>query len=201
MKRIFFIAMISLLAISIGNSQTTEAQWREMIQTAQTSIDNALIRDCPTGVDLNTYKLRLLKGEAVLTEEARLKIAAQQAELVKYGQEVAVKNNLDYEDETDLIIYCMFSPNADLSNGEFSPQAVAGRMAGDGLTWDEVLYCAGVAIGADAVYALTQSGASSWSVGTIKRVFKSVAKRFLGPVGVVVATISFGGCLITQGFD
>jgi hypothetical protein len=58
------------------------------------------------------------------------------------------------------------------------------------------LECAIEALGFDAIYALGHSGASSWSWSTMKSVFKGVAKRFLGPIGVAIAVVSFTTCML-----
>lgn len=55
--------------------------------------------------------------------------------------------------------------------------------------------CAMVAIGADALWALGGSAAASWSKAAMARAFGAVAKRFLGPIGVAIAVVSFGVCL------
>lgn len=57
--------------------------------------------------------------------------------------------------------------------------------------------CGIAAIGGDAAYSLAYSGASSWTWSVMKSVFKSVAKRFLGPIGVAFAVISFATCMLT----
>jgi hypothetical protein len=46
--------------------------------------------------------------------------------------------------------------------------------------------------GADALYSLSLSNASTWTYSAMKNAFKAVAKRFLGPIGVAVAVVSFG---------
>lgn len=58
------------------------------------------------------------------------------------------------------------------------------------------LECGLAALGGDALYSLSLSGASSWTWYTMKSVFKSVAKRFLGPIGVAFAVVSFGICML-----
>jgi hypothetical protein len=57
--------------------------------------------------------------------------------------------------------------------------------------------CGITALGGDALYALSQSGASSWTWGAMKTAFKSIAKKFLGPIGVAVAVVSFGLCMLS----
>jgi len=52
-----------------------------------------------------------------------------------------------------------------------------------------------IALGVDAIWALGGSNAKSWSKSAIKKAFGSVAKRFLGPVGVAITVTSFGLCM------
>lgn len=199
MKKFILITIFGLLVVIASYGQTSTEQWGELIKTTQKGIDAILIKECPADVDIYTYKLRLYKGEAPLSEEAKSKLAAFNSKLVKYGQEVAGIRDLIYEEESDLIVYAMFSPDARIESGYFTTEETIARQRG--LSWSEVLHCAGIAIGADAVAMLSQSGASSWSISTIKKVFKGVAKRILGPIGVAIATITFAGCLINEGFD
>lgn len=60
---------------------------------------------------------------------------------------------------------------------------------------NEYVRCAMVAIGADVLWALGGSSASTWTVAMMTRAFSVVAKRFLGPIGVAIAVVSFGLCL------
>lgn len=58
------------------------------------------------------------------------------------------------------------------------------------------LSCGIAALGADALAALAHSSASSWTWGAMKSAFKSIAKKFLGPVGVAIAVVSFAVCML-----
>lgn len=58
-----------------------------------------------------------------------------------------------------------------------------------------VVDCAMIALGIDALWALGGSNASSWSKPAMKKAFKAVAKRALGPIGVAIAVVSFGLCM------
>lgn len=69
------------------------------------------------------------------------------------------------------------------------------------LYWKDYARCAGVAIGADAIWALGTSTASSWTIAALTRAFSAVAKRFLGPIGVGIAVVSFGICLHEAYYD
>jgi hypothetical protein len=60
----------------------------------------------------------------------------------------------------------------------------------------EIGTCAAIATGADVLWALGTSNASSWTKGAMKRAFGTIAKKAMGPVGVAIAVVSFGLCLI-----
>lgn len=60
---------------------------------------------------------------------------------------------------------------------------------------NSITTCAMQAIGLDIVYSLTQSSAKTWSKKVIKKLFKTVAKRALGPVGVAIAVVEFTLCM------
>jgi hypothetical protein len=55
--------------------------------------------------------------------------------------------------------------------------------------------CVIKALGGNALYSLAFSGAASWSAATMTIVFKAVAKRFLGPIGVAIAVVTFTMCM------
>lgn len=61
---------------------------------------------------------------------------------------------------------------------------------------NKILECGIKALGFDALAALAQSTASAWTWGAIKTAFKTVAKKMYGPIGVAVAVIEFGICML-----
>jgi hypothetical protein len=63
------------------------------------------------------------------------------------------------------------------------------------ITWGDTVDCAAAAIGVDLIWSVGSSTAK-WSKKSIKKLFKSVAKRFLGPIGVAFAVISFTYCMV-----
>lgn len=62
-------------------------------------------------------------------------------------------------------------------------------------TGSQVGDCAAKAIGADLLFSFAQSGAKAWSKAAIKKAFKTIAKRALGPVGAAVAVVEFAICM------
>ncbi len=66
------------------------------------------------------------------------------------------------------------------------------------LRWMEVSSCAAAAIGADILYALAAEGggkSDKWKKKAIKKLFGKIASRFLGPIRVAIAVVSFGTCI------
>ncbi|MBC5835896.1 hypothetical protein G6N05_13650 [Flavobacterium sp. F372] len=95
-------------------------------------------------------------------------------------------------EDVDLIFYSSFSPNLPIEKGEL---AIIQSSETSKISRNEFINCALGAIGADALNSLAFSGASSWSIGAMTTAFTGVAKRFLGPIGVGIAVISFGLCM------
>lgn len=66
-------------------------------------------------------------------------------------------------------------------------------------SWKEIkpyFRCLVDALGVDAMSALTQSVAKNWNKAVLKRVFKIVAKKMYGPIGVMIFTIEFARCAL-----
>lgn len=61
--------------------------------------------------------------------------------------------------------------------------------------WEKAGECALIAIGFDFTTFLSSSGITKWKKAALKRAFKSVAKKALGPAGVAIAVIDFGLCM------
>ncbi|RAJ78964.1 hypothetical protein CLV59_10624 [Chitinophaga dinghuensis] len=55
--------------------------------------------------------------------------------------------------------------------------------------------CAMKAIGADILWALGTSSATTWTVATLRTAFGTAARKFLGPIGVAIAVGEFAWCL------
>lgn len=60
---------------------------------------------------------------------------------------------------------------------------------------DDIIKCGMVAVGADLIYALQGSNLKTWSKPLVKKAFKTVALRALGPIGAAIAVVSFAVCL------
>ena len=63
------------------------------------------------------------------------------------------------------------------------------------ITWNEAAACAISALVFDFAGFGFASSATTWSMVAMKRAFKAVTKKALGPVGVMIAVAEFGFCL------
>jgi hypothetical protein len=193
MKKILFglIAMV-VLGLTDSYSQTSKESWNKMMVNYKKSVENILTKECPKNLSLDKFRTSLILGENKLSSYATSEIELLLLlPLKEYGKEFAIKHSLDNSDESSLIFYSSFSPVIEIVDSEI----IAAPLGEYRLTWAEVGNCAIAAIGADALYSLAFSGASSWSMAALTSTFTGVAKRFLGPIGVAIAVVSFSLCL------
>lgn len=87
------------------------------------------------------------------------------------------------------------SSNTNYSHADITPFGFFVAPAFAEVTTSGVFNCAMNALGADILLSLGQSSAKKWSKAVIKRVFKSVAYKAIGPVGATIAIIEFGLCI------
>jgi hypothetical protein len=191
MKKIFYSIIATVLLLNLSYGQTSNSDWTNMMENYRNLVENILSKECPKGMDIDKFKTSLIKGEMELSESNQEIILSYTEPLKRYGLEFANKNKLKSLEESDLIFYSSISPDIPVENGEI----LAAKVGTPGLTWADVGNCALAALGADALYSLAFSGASSWSVAALTTTFSGVAKRFLGPIGVAIAVTTFGLCL------
>lgn len=63
------------------------------------------------------------------------------------------------------------------------------------ISWEQAGLCAFKVIGGEIIDEIKASGAKRITKTLVKKVFKTVAKRLLGPVGALIAVVEFGECL------
>lgn len=175
----------------------TDTYYFEMMKTMQDRVDKILLDVKPSRLSLQDYKVELIDGKESLSEKAQEEIMIAAAPLIEYGRFMALENQIDIDpddpSETMALGYFL-SPSAD--PGVTYPGNYTGSVyQTNGITPGEIAICAAVAIGADLIWSLGASSASTWTVAAITKAFSGVAKRFLGPIGVAIAVVSFGVCL------
>lgn len=190
MKKLIFGFIATIMITSLSFGQTSFKDWSSMMKTYKSSVESVLSKECPKNMDIEKFRKSLILGENKLSSNGLAEISKLTLPLKNYGKEFATKNKLELTDEASLIFYSSFSPDLPIDDGGINVVALGG-----GLTWADVGNCALAALGADALYSLAFSGASSWSIAALTTTFTGVAKRFLGPIGVSIAVVSFGLCL------
>jgi hypothetical protein len=197
MQKLLFGLIATVMFIFVGNAQTSKKDWFKMMENSKFQIDKLLTKECPSGMPLNEFKNALIMGKNALSSNAQRSITQIYEPLRLYGEAFAIKHNLELRDESSLLFYSSLEPDTPMGDGAI----IVAVNSTPGLTWAEVGNCALFAIGADALYSLAFSGASSWGVAAMTQAFTSVAKRFLGPIGVAIAVVSFGLCIAEQSTD
>lgn len=174
----------------------TKVSYKEMMYNLKNDIDSVVLESKPESISLENYKIKLLNGELEMSEKQINKISFFLEKLSNYGKFLAQKNNIDIDvnnKSSTIALGGLYSPEDNMEtkykklkiNSEESLQS---RMN----PW---LECALIALGADALWALGGSAASAWTAAAMTRAFTAVAKRFLGPIGVAIAIVSFGICM------
>lgn len=149
----------------------------------------------PDTITLEAYKLMLLEGKIILSLKAEEELLKASNILERYGKFLVEKHQLSISiiDKNDLIaVGGLFEPNHELLQNK---AAVKYLGISQKMELEDFLKCAAVAVGADALFALGGSSATAWSAAALTRAFSAVAKRFLGPIGVAIAVVSFSLCL------
>lgn len=178
--------------ISMINNITSVQQLAD-IQNAT----NAIIQYAPTPDNSNT---QIDINIAALNNSLSPLIQESKQYLYSKGlseqdiQDMLVEHNGKSE---DLIVFVMALTDAEVQAPVISRNYLEPfiHTANAQLDANDYPMCAIVAIGADVLYSLAASGLKTWSKPLIKKAFGTVAKRFLGPVGVAIAVVSFGVCL------
>jgi len=175
----------------------TDNDYNKMLFQLNDDIDLILSNSKPKDITLENYKLKLINGEIPILSSDYNKILELSEELSNYGVDFAIKNKIDIDIEdfsSTISIGGLYGPSDEIDtkydgfNSDYNYiQAKLGPK--------ELLVCGAVAIGADALWALGGSSASAWTAAAMTKAFTAIAKRFLGPVGVAIAVVSFGVCL------
>lgn len=179
-----------------------------MLNDINTQFEVILNESKPKDLSLSEYKMALITGKIGLSLSEQNKILNATKPLIDYSSKLAKRNSIELDDLSSKIAFGgLYAPNDNL-NSKYNENSFK---AGNKLSIiksnasnvkqvmkidaNEVLDCALTAIGADALWAFQGSSAASWSAAAMAKAFTSIAKRFLGPVGVAIAAVSFGLCI------
>jgi hypothetical protein len=177
----------------------TEVDYIELISNLKIDIDSVISESRPKSVTLSDYKIKLLQGELNMSKEQENKILVLSKKLSDYGAYLALKNNveIDTDDKSSTIaLGGLYSPEDNIDT-KFNKIK---KVKEDNVQYkmNPWLECGMIAVGADALWALGGSSASAWTAAAMTKAFTAVAKRFLGPIGVAIAVITFGVCMASK---
>ncbi len=179
---------------SILLEEMSNIEHQNLLLELNTQIEDILIDFKPIKTDMASFKLDVISGKYELPESTLNKLTSALEPLENYGR--AVSESIGSTDSRIEEYYSLgiFKPEDKFSSTYFSESFEDLRDTRK-LDGSDFLRCGAVAIGADALWALGGSSASAWSRAAMKKAFTAVAKRFLGPIGVAIAAVSFGVCL------
>jgi hypothetical protein len=176
-----------------------QESYSNMLKTLKKKIDNLLLERKPLGLSLEEYKVELIKGKYSLTELDKNKILSFTTDLNNYGEFIAMNEglNFDRKDKSELFATAgLLSPKV-MTMINVNQNKLHAKMMPD---WSVIATCAAIAVGADILWSLGDSSVK-WTTKSIVKAFSKVAKRFLGPVGVAIAIVSFGMCIAEHSID
>lgn len=174
----------------------TETDYFELISGLKKDMDSILLESKPQGFSLEVYKRMILLGDMHLSSIQKKRILISSEKLSRYGKFLLKKSKIDIDinDKSNQLAFGgLFKPTDNINS-----KIINQKNDQITLKMNPWIECALFAIGADAIWALGSSSASAWTAAAMTKAFTAVAKRFLGPIGVAIAVVSFGVCLAEQ---
>ena len=222
MKKILFITLSILLfscqkeddIINSSEKLISQKEYVTMLKDINTQYEQILNESKPKNLSISEYKKALVTGKIELTLGQQNRMLNATKPFIDYSTKLAKINSVKIDDLESLIaLGGMYSPNDNLNTkyneNSFKSYNELSIVQSNSMNTkqvmkidaNEVLDCALTAIGADVVWALGPSSASAWTAAAMTKAFSAIAKRFLGPVGVALAVVSFSLCIAHQTTD
>lgn len=183
-----FPAGTSPEVISDFSSNVTIQSLTNVLTNYGVSIDDSI----NTNADLTIE----VSEEPIRTALQPLVVEAKNYLMSKGATNQQIIDMLQEEDAEEIDLIPFVKALTSIEQDQYAVRNISLPFIGEAKALPAFIECGLVALGMDALYALGASGASSWTWGAMKTAFKSVAKRFLGPIGVAVAVVSFGLCML-----
>lgn len=228
MKKILFILLSVFLfscqkeddIINSSEKLISQKEYVTMLKDINTQYEQILNESKPKNLSISEYKKALVTGKIELTLGQQNRMLNATKPLIDYSTKLAKINSLKIDDLESLIaLGGMYSPNDNLntkynensfkmtgsSTNSLSTITTLGISTKETLQFDinrqELLECAFEALGMSALWAFSGSNLSTWTVKTATKAFSAAAGKFLGPLGVSIAVVSFGYCIYQHGND
>ncbi len=200
--------------INSNDSLLSQKAYYTMLKDINFQFEMILNESKPKDLSIEEYKTALISGKIGLSSSQQNKILNATKPLIDYSNKLVKINSLSIDDlDSKIALGGMYSPNDNLNSKfnaksfqAYNESSIIKSNALDTkqimrINGNEVLDCALGAIGADAFFAFGASTATSWTAAAVTKAFSAVAKRFLGPVGVAIAVVSFGICISHAALD
>ena len=200
--------------INSNDSLLSQKAYYTMLKDINFQFEMILNESKPKDLSIEEYKTALISGKIDLSSSQQNKILNATKPLIDYSNKLAKINSLSIDDlGSKIALGGMYSPNDNL-NSKFNAKSFQAYNESSIIKSNaldtkqimkidnsEILDCALTALGADAIFALSASGITSWGAAAMTKAFSAVAKRFLGPAGVAIAVITFGICIHHESLD
>ena len=200
--------------INTNDSLLSQKAYYTMLKDINFQFEIILNESKPKDLSIEEYKTALISGKIGLSSSQQNKILNATKPLIDYSNKLAKINSLSIDDlGSKIALGGMYSPNDNLNSKynaksfqAYNESSIIKSNALDTkqimrIDNSEILDCALTALGADAIFALSASGITTWGAAAMTKAFGSVAKRFLGPAGVAIAVITFGVCIHQKSLD
>lgn len=179
-----------------------------MLRDINKQFDLILNESKPKDISLSEYKMELISGKIGLPITQQNKILNATKPLIDYSSKLAKINSIPLDDLSSKIAFGgLYAPDDNL-NSKYNENSfkvdnklsITKSYASNTkqvmkIDANDVLDCALTALGADVIYALDASSYAAWTSAAMSKAFSTIAKRFLGPVGVAIAVVTFGICI------
>ena len=200
--------------INSNDSLLSQKAYYTMLKDINFQFEMILNESKPKDLSIEEYKTALISGKIDLSSSQQNKILNATKPLIDYSNKLVKINSLSIDDLwSKIALGGMYSPNDNL-NSKFNAKSFQAYNESSIIKSNsldtkqimkidnsEILDCALTALGADAIFALSASGITSWGAAAMTKAFSAVAKRFLGPAGVAIAVITFGICIHHESLD
>ena len=200
--------------INSNDSLLSQKAYYTMLKDINFQFEMILNESKPKDLSIEEYKTALISGKIDLSSSQQNKILNATKPLIDYSNKLVKINSLSIDDlGSKIALGGMYSPNDNL-NSKFNAKSFQAYNESSIIKSNsldtkqimkidnsEILDCALTALGADAIFALSASGITSWGAAAMTKAFSAVAKRFLGPAGVAIAVITFGICIHHESLD
>lgn len=175
-------------SISDFQSNVTIQKLQNVLTNHGVSIDDS--------INTNAEVIIQVSGDSIRNVLQPLVVEAKNYLMAKGATNQQIMDMLQEEGSEEIDLIPFAKALTAIEHDQYTVRNISSPFINEANALPKFVECGLAALGGDALYSLSLSGASSWTWGAMKTAFKSIAKRFLGPIGVAVAVVSFGICML-----